>query len=133
MTPSFQVYADAESLSRNAAKRILNALNRKSDLLLCPASGSTPIRTYELLAEYAALRPDEFRSLRLVKLDEWGGLAMDDPGTCEVQIQTLVTAPLGVTDDRYFGFVSSPADPHVECERIRDRLAAEGPIDLCVL
>jgi galactosamine-6-phosphate isomerase len=133
MKPLFQMRDDVESLSRMAAQRVLEALNRKPDLLLCPASGSTPLRTYELLAERSALRPDEFRSLRLVKLDEWGGLAMDDPGTCENQIQTFVIAPLGITVDRTFGFDSNPPDPEAECSRIRRRFASEGPIDLCIL
>ena len=133
MKPTFQVCDDLESVSRSAAQRVLHALTRKPDLLLCPASGFTPLRTYELLAEHAAEHADDFRSLRIVKLDEWGGLAPDDPGTCEAQIKTLVMTPLGVTADRFFGFNSNAADPQAECERIRRRFASEGPIDLCVL
>jgi galactosamine-6-phosphate isomerase len=131
--PTIQVCDDLEAVSRNAAQRILHALSRKPDLLLCPASGFTPLRTYELLAEHAAQHAADFRSLRVVKLDEWGGLAPDDPGACEAQIKTLVMGPLGITADRYFGFASNAADPQAECERIRRRLATEGPIDLCVL
>jgi len=128
-----QVCDDLESLSRNAAKRVFSALTQKPNLLLCPASGFTPLRTYELLAEYAAEHRDPFRSLCLVQLDEWGGLAPDDPGTCAAQIKTLVQAPLGVSADRYFGFSGNAADPTAECDRMRRLLASEGPIDLCVL
>jgi galactosamine-6-phosphate isomerase len=133
MNSLVQVCEDGESLSRRAAQHVLTALTHKPNLLLCAASGSTPVRTYQLLAEQCALKPDEFRSLRVVKLDEWGGLAPDDPGTCEHQVRNFVVAPLGVTPDRYFGFASNPSDPAAECDRIRRRLAAEGPIDLCVL
>lgn len=133
MSASIDVCHDHEALSRKAASLIVDALARKPDLLLCAASGSTPLRTYELLAEHKALRRDAFRSCRLIKLDEWGGLAMDDPGTCESQLQTLLIAPLGITNDRYFGFTSNPADPKAEYERVCRRLTAEGPIDLCVL
>lgn len=131
--PTIQVCDDLESVSQNAALRVLQALTRKPDLLLCPASGFTPLRTYELLAEHAAHHSDGFRSLRVVKLDEWGGLAPDDPGACEAQIKKLVMAPLGITADHYFGFAGTAADPEAECARIRRRLASEGPIDVCVL
>jgi len=124
---------DAEALSRQAAKRIVAALAGKPDLLLCAAAGSTPRRTYQLLAEHCARQPELFRKLRVIKLDEWGGLTPDDPGTCEHQLLTQVLGPLGVSDDRYLGFRSDPPNPERECERIRRRLASDGPIDLCLL
>jgi galactosamine-6-phosphate isomerase len=133
MNPTFQVCDDLESLSQNAAQRIVSALARKPDLLLCPASGFTPVRTYALLAAHAAKNPGVFRSLRLIKLDEWGGLDLDNPGTCEAQIKNFVMTPLGVTADRALSFASNAADPAAECDRIRRRLTSEGPIDLCIL
>jgi len=86
-----------------------------------------------LLGEHRAQKPNAFRSLRMVKLDEWGGLDAGTPGTCEQQLREHLLTPLAITDDRYISFHSDPADPGAECERIRQRLAAEGPIDLCVL
>jgi len=133
MNPSIDVCNDHEALSRKAANRIVDVLARKPDLLLCAAGGSTPLRAYQLLAEHHGRHPETFQEMRLVKLDEWGGLAMDNPGTCENQIQSFLVAPLRITEQRYFGFNSNPTDPEAECERVRWRLAAEGPIDLCVL
>lgn len=133
LKPTVQLCDDLEVVSRTAAQRILGALSRKPDLLLCPASGFTPLRTYELLAEHATHHADDFRSLRLFQLDEWGGLARDDPGSCERQIRTSVMNPLGIPDERFFGFASATANPEAECERIQRCLASEGPIDLCVL
>jgi galactosamine-6-phosphate isomerase len=133
MNSSIEVCDDHETLSRKAASRIMDVLARKPDFLFCAAGGSTPLRTYQLLAEHHTRRPETFGKMRLVKLDEWGGIEMNDPGSCENQIQTLLLAPLRITVKRYFGFDSNPADPEAECERVRRRLAAEGPIDLCVL
>ena len=133
VSSSIEVCADHEGLSRKAAGRILDALKCNPDLLLCAAGGSTPLRTYQLLGEHHARDPGAFEKLRLIKLDEWGGLAMDDPGTCENQIQSLLVSPLGISAERYLGFNSNPADPEAECDRVRQRLAIEGPIDLCVL
>jgi galactosamine-6-phosphate isomerase len=122
-----------DAISREAARRILAALAAKRDLLLCAAGGSTPARTYELLAEAYAREPKSFRSLRVLKLDEWGDLRMDDPGSCERQLRTQLIGRLALRGRRYFGFRSDAPDPELECKKVRDRLAAEGPIDLCVL
>jgi 6-phosphogluconolactonase/glucosamine-6-phosphate isomerase/deaminase len=118
MNFSIRVCDDTESMSRKAAERVLDVLAGKPDLLLCAAGGSTPLRTYQLLAEHHAREPEAFRLLRVVKLDEWGGIAMDDPGACENQLRTLLIDPLGLPDDRYFGFRSDRSDPEAECERI---------------
>ena len=109
------------------------AVAKKADLLLCAAGGATPLRTYQLLAQEHARAPRRFDSLRVIKLDEWGGLAMDDPCTCEQQLRTLLVNPLGISDNRYLGFNSRAAEPEIECKRIRTRLSIEGPIDFCVL
>lgn len=133
MSVSVSVCDSHEALSRRAADRVLAALAGKPDLLLCAAGGTTPMRTYQLLTEHHARNPVAFAALRLVKLDEWGGLSSDDPGTCETQLRTALIAPLGLAANRCFGFQSDAADPDAECARVRARLAAEGPIDLCVL
>jgi len=133
MNPSIRVCDNHESLSREAMEGIISATVEKADLLLCAAGGSTPLRTYQLLAQQRARAPQTFQSLRVIKLDEWGGLTMDNPCTCEQQLRTLLINPLGISNDRYLGFNSGAPEPEAECERIRIRLSAEGPIDLCVL
>ena len=57
---------------------------------------------------------------------------MDDPATCEFQLRRTLIAPLSA-GDRYTAFESQPADPAAECARIASWLAANGPIDMCVL
>jgi galactosamine-6-phosphate isomerase len=92
----------------------------------------TPLRTYELLAERGTKEPSLFASCRLLKLDEWGGLAMDDAATCEHQLCTAIITPLGLAV-RYTAFNSQQQDPEAECARIADWLDQNGPIDVCVL
>jgi len=133
MNLTIQVCDGGESLAEEAAACIYQALSDKADLMLCAAGGSTPLRTYQLLGEHCVRQLDAFRSLRVVKLDEWGGIEMNAPGSCERQLRTHLISPLGITEDHYLGFNSNPTDPDAECERVRQRLAAEGPVDLCVL
>jgi galactosamine-6-phosphate isomerase len=122
-----------EAMSRRAADWIIDHVRRNPRLLLAAATGSTPLRTYEHLAQSATREPELFRHLRLLKLDEWGGLAMDDPATCETYLRTRLIQPLRITPDRYFGWNSSPDDPQRECDRVAAWLHEHGPIDLCVL
>lgn len=133
MSISISIGDDYEAMSRQATDRILAALAGKPDLLLCAAGGSTPGRTYQLMVEHHRRNPVAFAALRLVQLDEWGGLPADDPGACETQLRTTLVAPLGLAEARWLGFRSDAVDPGAECERMRKRLVVEGPIDLCIL
>jgi galactosamine-6-phosphate isomerase len=133
MSPTLLVYDDHESLSRQAAERVAAALTAKPDLLLCAAGGSTPLLTYQLLAEKRGQSPNAFSELRVVKLDEWGGLPMEDPATCDTQLRRRLIHPLGLSDSRYLRFESNPEDPQAACKQIHLRIEREGPIDLCLL
>lgn len=128
-----EVLGDHEAMSRRAAAELVAALRAKPDLLICVASGATPARAYDLFAEEGRKVPEAFRRLRVLRLDEWGGLAADDPGSSEAQIRRQLGEPLGVTADRYFAFRGDTQDPERECARIRDVLRAQGPIDVSVL
>src|SRR5713101_2062421 len=87
-------HSTAEEMSRAAADLVIRELQRKPDLLLCAATGASPTRTYELLAEERARSAPLFRQLRILKLDEWGGLAMDDSGSCESYLRQHLLVPL---------------------------------------
>jgi galactosamine-6-phosphate isomerase len=127
-----QVFPDHEAMSRFAAEWLVTRLRERPGSLVCLAAGSTPTRTYELLAERGAREPSLFDRCRLLKLDEWGGLAMDDPATCEHQLRSVLIAPHKLAE-RYAAFHSQPSDPQQECARIASWLEQHGPIDVCVL
>jgi galactosamine-6-phosphate isomerase len=85
-----------------------------------------------LLAEYGAAHPELYERMQVIKLDEWGGLAMDDPASCEQHLRRALIEPLGL-ENRYVSFDGQAADPQVECARVARWLAEHGPIDTCVL
>jgi len=119
-------------MSRRAAEWLAERVRQKPDALLCLATGATPTRTYQLLAQQGAMEPALFARARVLKLDEWGGLAVDDPASCEHHLRSLLIGPLGM-ESRYQGFQCQPADPQAECNRIARWLEQDGPIDVCVL
>jgi hypothetical protein len=65
-----------------------------------------------------ARKPNAFRLLLEVKLDEWGGLAMDEPESCGSQIPNPLMYPPGLPGNHRFGFKSISTDPEAECERV---------------
>jgi galactosamine-6-phosphate isomerase len=130
MTP--QVLADYEALSRRAADLMIDCLRAKPNSLFCFAAGATPTRTYSLFADHYQREPRLFERMRVVKLDEWGGFAMDNPASCEQFLRQTIVEPLRL-QDRYVAFDGQVEDPVAEASRIAGWLKEHGPIDLCVL
>jgi galactosamine-6-phosphate isomerase len=128
-----KVAPDYDAISRIAADFILAELRAKPDLLVCTATGASPTRTYAMLGEEFRRNPGLFERLRILKLDEWGGLAMDDPGSSETYLRQHLLGPLAISKDRYTGFNSEFPDRDAECARIRNWIARNGPLDICLL
>jgi galactosamine-6-phosphate isomerase len=111
----------------------MEQLKGNKGMLLGAATGSTPTGFYTCLAGFAREAPSLFSGLRVMKLDEWYGLPMDDPGTCESYLRTRLLEPLNISDDRYLTFNSDSKDPEAECLGMTTMLEQNGPIDLCIL
>jgi galactosamine-6-phosphate isomerase len=124
---------DEETMSVAAAAKLAREVRAKQDALICVATGKTPRRTYELVVAQARAEPGLYAKARWLKLDEWGGLAMEDPASCENFLRRVLLIPLAVPPERYFGWESQPADAAAECRRVSAWLAAHGPIDIQVL
>jgi galactosamine-6-phosphate isomerase len=122
-----------DELSLKAKNLVIGEIEKNKRLLLCTATGSSPTGMYRQLCTEFQANPGLFDQLRIIKLDEWGGVAMDQPGTCEMYLRQNLLQPLQIPESRYTGFNSNPKNPVLECQRIQDRLNAEGPIDLCIL
>ncbi|MBD0257845.1 MAG: 6-phosphogluconolactonase [Cytophagales bacterium] len=122
-----------EAMSEMAASVVTREIENRHDLLLCAATGHSPAGVYAQLAGQGAKDPAFFGALRVVKLDEWGGLPENHPATGEHYLRTRLVDPLRIAPERYLSFRSAPPDPVAECARIRAALDAGGPIDLCIL
>lgn len=126
-----EYFATELALAEKASTLIAEAIRHKPNLLLCAATGNTPTTTYRQLAAQQHLFASD--QLRVLKLDEWGGVPIDHPGTCETYLQQELIQALQIDPARYFSWQSKPADPALECTRIQRILEKEGPIDLCIL
>lgn len=127
------IFKNYNDLSHQARNIIIRQLREKDNSLFCASTGNSPKRTYELLVEDYKDDPGLFSRLRIIKLDEWGGVPINDPHTCESYLHKHLVGPLNITETRYFSFSSDPLDPDLECKRIQKILDEKAPIDLCIL
>ncbi len=125
-----QSFDTHEALSRWVAEEITAAVRKKPDLLLCAATGESPKRTYALFCAQAS---GISAALRVVQLDEWGGLPPGADASCEAYLRRHLIDPLGIPEDRFWTFPVHEGTPEEACLRLAGRIAREGPIDLCLL
>lgn len=126
-------FRNYQEMSRQAAVMVVSELERNEKILLCAPTGSSPAGLYKEMEKFSRQGKADFKHLRIIKLDEWGGLSENHPSTCENFLRSRLLEPLGIPDSAYISFQSNPADPHEECIRIRKELELQGPIDLCIL
>ena len=120
-------------MSRKAASLVLEDIKKKPELLLCTATGSSPEGLYRELATTAENEKELFKQLRILKLDEWGGITKNHPVSCEYFLREKLLTPLGIPRERYISFASDPENPAGECSRISSLVETQGPIDICIL
>ncbi|WP_190808759.1 galactosamine-6-phosphate isomerase [Flagellimonas sp. S3867] len=115
-----------------AVELLIKEIDRKPDLLLCAATGNSPLPVYRKLVEDAISNSERYARLRIIKLDEWIGLK-DKNGSCETYLQKELVKPLKIATKNCIAFDEETRNPEKECIRIQRKLIEEGPIDLCVL
>lgn len=76
-----EIFDTCQELSQRAGNLIFREIEKNKRLLLCAATGDSPAEIYQRIAEKFQQQPDTFDQLRIIKLDEWGGIPMEHPGT----------------------------------------------------
>lgn len=116
-----------------AANLIEHLVKEKPDAHLCLATGHSPLATYQELTRRAAAGDLGLSNIQISKLDEWLGVPMANPVTCEAYLREFVVKPWAVKQENYLSFNGEAADPVAECERVAKSQADIGPFDLSVL
>lgn len=76
-----------DTWERRVAKLFLNRAHIDPHLRVCLPSGNTPTPVYAEIARLAQEREVSLADLRVFLLDEYGGLAPDDPGRCAAMLE----------------------------------------------
>jgi galactosamine-6-phosphate isomerase len=126
-------YLTYDELSEGGCKLIMKEIRQKQTILLCAATGGSPKGVYKKLAKEYRESKHLFQNLRILKLDEWGGIPMSNPNSCQSYLNDYLLKPLEIGNDRFISFNSEAVDPALECLHIQDKINKVGPIDICVL
>lgn len=130
---NFYYFHDFEEMSRKGFELVKKEIEKKPDLLFCVASGGSPSGLYSEMVNYQKEQPDFCSELKVVKLDEWGGLEAGSTFTSEYDVQAKFLQPLGISPERYLTIDPFTADPTGDCERMKYMLELHGPVDICIL
>jgi len=122
-----------EAMSQQAGELIVAEIVEQKNLLLCAATGRSPEGAYKEVVRHSKESDIDFNRLRIIKLDEWGGVPHNHPVTCEHFLRHHLLDPLGIPGKNYISFASDSFNLQEECNRIRLELESQGPIDLCIL
>lgn len=128
---NIKVLESSDEIANEVSDLVIKDINQNPSLMLCTATGGSPTKTYNSLVSKKTLYPKD--QIRILKLDEWGGVPMENPKTCEYYMQKHIIQPLNIPTDNYFGYNSHPENPEMEIQRIKNILVEEGPIDICIL
>lgn len=127
------IYQDHETLSFNAATKILEQVQAKPDSVLCLAAGDTPRLAYKLFGEMAAKRDVDLSACSFVGLDEWLGIPPENEGSCAYFLHHNLFFPMRIADSQIHLFNSLTDDPAAECRSMDDHIHRMGGIDLMLV
>jgi glucosamine-6-phosphate deaminase len=127
------IYAkDYQDVSRKAAGVIAAQVTLYPRSVLGLATGSTPIGTYERLAELCRGGELDFSGMRTVNLDEYCGLGPDDPQSYRYFMNEKLFQNINIDPANTY-LPDGLADPEQECGRYDALVASLGGVDLQLL
>jgi galactosamine-6-phosphate isomerase len=126
-----EVFPNSDVLAEKVADYILNLLEEKPNATLVLTSGSTPIKTYHILAQKA--KKELFSKAFIIGLDEWVGIGPKSEGSCRYIVEQNLLIPLGVSEKQYTFFDSLTSNLDSECQRVDQIIFDRGGLDFILV
>ena len=130
---NIEYYPDHAAIGSRGASVLIEALSAKSDLLLCAATGNSPLSLYKKFVRHREVNEKMPQKLRIVTLDEWIGPGANSVSSCNYYLRSHLIEPLSIDENRFLAFNAEAPDPAAECARMQSQLRKIGPVDLCIL
>lgn len=124
---------DAATAAALAAHLIADALRANPRLVLGLATGRTMDQVYDRLAALHQIEELDFASCRTFNLDEYVGLAADDPHSYHASMRRALFDRVNLDPAHTHLPDGMAADLRGECARYEQAIAATGGIDLQLL
>jgi len=93
------------------------------------ATGVSPLGLYRNLVS----SNKSYQKLFVIKLDEWMGIPMDHPSTCECFLKKEFISPLQIPSNQFLSMNSNAISASEECRRVSSKIDELSSIELCIL
>ncbi len=122
-----------EDMSRKTAELIADYISAKPDCVLGLATGSTPVGAYRMLSGWCGEGYLSFAGVRTVNLDEYVGLAPDDPQSYHAFMRMHLFEHIDALPENLHLPDGMAEDPEQECLRYDALIESLGGVDLQLL
>jgi len=127
------IESSREAAAGFAAEWVVKRVAQRPESVLALAAGSTMVAVYGAVAARCAAEGTSFARARAFNLDEYAGLAADDPRSFRHFVRNELATRVGLPDAAHFAPDGLAADLEAECERYDAAIAGAGGLDLAVL
>lgn len=127
------IFSDAQTVARELATRIVDALEDKPTLVLGLPTGRTPLLLYEQLVRLASEARADFSQVTTFNLDEFLGVPASHPGSYRSFMQRHFLDHVNIDPSRINFLNGAAADPSEECCRYEKAIDDAGGLDLLIL
>lgn len=125
--------ADKKELGKKAAAFLAEKIKEKPDALLGLATGSTPIETYEELANLYQKGELDFSKIKTVNLDEYRGISRKNEQSYYYFMEKNLFSKVNIDlENTYIPDGSNP-DAETVCREYEEKIQELGPIEVQLL
>lgn len=122
-----------EEASQEAAKIFINQVKENPQSILGLATGSTPIRMYELLREDHEKNHTSYKDVKSYNLDEYFGLDASHPQSYHYFMYKNLFDHININPENIHIPNGMTDDVDAECERYDELIKEAGGVDIQVL
>lgn len=120
-------------LGAKAARKIAEVLTGVIAPTILLPTGSTPRSTYQALTQSRTDSPINWGDATVFALDEYLGIAADDPRSFRAQLWAEVASPLGLAPHQLITPHGMSGEPEAEAQRYEAELTKHTPLPLAVV
>ncbi len=122
-----------DEMSKEAAKLVASQVNLKPDCVLGLATGSTPVRMYEILAEMNRNNELDFSKVTSFNLDEYYPISRDNDQSYYYFMNENLFSKINIDLEKTHVPNGETDNPEKECKDYDKNIDAHGGIDLQIL
>lgn len=127
------VERDFKTVSEIVAKMIKSEMDKKPDLVLGLATGSTAMGVYEELIKLHKENKLDFSNITTFNLDEYIGLDKDNPNSYSYEMRSVLFNHINIRLENTFIPDGKPEDLEEACKAYDKMIRDKGGIDLQIL